>query len=177
VIEALLKYLGSVPADKAGLWVATFVAALAKFWFPFLSRLVTRAFQGKARELTALDQRELEREHDAQLFQRDAQIARQAQRLEAAETERDRLALLVEVLEEGKLEAEMELATYRIERKTGQHRSPPRGVPKMPRALDDELDTDRPRSASRALPPPRPPDSDPPPTTPVVPGPRGRGRR
>ena len=192
-----MKYFGSMSPEKIGAGVGVALWTLWKLVFPRLSEKVTGALVKKDQQITDLKQREREEEAAAEVFTRDNEIARlhemlvgKQQELDRYERDNARLELLVRVLEEGKLEAEMALAEEKIERKTGQHRGPPatpvvprepaRRVDQRSRSLDDQLDTDRPRSASRQLPAPEriPPDRIPSPRIPppVTPG-RGPGRR
>jgi hypothetical protein len=146
---SLIHWMGELSGEKAGAAVAgifvTLLGAVAKS----LAKSVTERFLKKDREVEALNEYRKEAQVAADDFAKDAEILRLRRALEASERQRELLESHVQVLEDAKLDLELQLAQARVERATGKHKALPPAV----HDLTDQLDTERPRSGAKKLPP------------------------
>jgi hypothetical protein len=151
-MEALLKWLGSVPAEKVGGYLAAVFVSFLTIVGPKLAKAVTARFKKTEKELDTLDEREKERLSSAELFARDAEILRWRRAHDSAIRRNAIQEMHLAVLEEAKHDLEEQIAKHRFERATGKHKL-------LPPAIVDvtsELESERPKSGAKKLLPPLP---------------------
>jgi hypothetical protein len=152
----IIELLAKIPAEYVGAAGGTLVVVVTKAIGPIIAKAVTGAWKRNDVELEALGQREKEVVMAADEFSKDNEIQRLNRRVALEQTKNDelerenlRLESRVRALESIKHDLEMELQRRRAEIATGKHKALPPHI----EDVTDRLDTERPRSASRQLPP------------------------
>jgi predicted Zn-dependent peptidase len=147
-MEPLVKWLSSFSAEQIGATLGAAFLSFLSFVGPKLAKAVTAHFKKTEKEFDKLDDREKERVTSAEIFTRDAEILRLRRQNDSSIRRAQILESHIEVLEAAKEHLEERIAQQRFERATGKHKLPP-----PIRDITHELESERPKSGAKALPP------------------------